>query len=345
MQAEAKAARALDLPAAAHWVTVNNHLGQRTIDPFLEKQGVRFEITDGEASFPSLGSEEWMALTATHSRSRVFLYIPKNVRVERPIILEHSIADDSVAIFPQWTVVLDEGAEATLVDLFLGQAGLCVSATACVVKERASLNKITLQSFHADCLSLAVNAFNVAPQAKLQHTHIATGCRFLRSENTYTIANAANVQANFLNVLGENQCTDIRTLQCHKEPKAISNVLCKNILNGNAHGIFNGSIDVRPEAVGTQAYQKNQNWALSSQAKVDTMPSLEIKTNDVSCSHGASVGSLDSETLFYLQSRGIEPAVAAQMLAMGFAQAVLEPLPTELKEYARSLIEKSLLLK
>ena len=120
------------------------------------------------------------------------------------------------------------------------------------------------------------------------------------------------------------QHVDFHTTIDHAEPRGTSRELYKGILGGRARGVFNGRILVQPGAQKTDSQQSSQNLLLSREAEVDTKPELEIYADDVKCSHGATVGQLDADMLFYLRSRGIDEATAQGFLTRGFAQDVIE---------------------
>lgn len=136
---------------------------------------------------------------------------------------------------------------------------------------------------------------------------------------------------------------DNHTVVDHRKPNSFSNELYKGVLEGNAKGIFNGKIFVRPQAQKTNAFQSNRNILLSDKATINTKPQLEIWADDVKCSHGCTTGQLDEEALFYLRSRGIEKNTARAMMLYAFAAEVLENIPNEkLKSFIDAMIGERL---
>jgi Fe-S cluster assembly protein SufD len=132
-----------------------------------------------------------------------------------------------------------------------------------------------------------------------------------------------------LTVAQGEQEFDQRTLQSHQAPNTGSNLLYKNALLDRARTIFSGLIIVDPEAQKTDAYQSNRNLLLSDEAESNALPGLEIQANDVRCTHGATSGHVDAEQMFYLETRGIAPAAARQLLVFGFFEEVLAKLENE----------------
>ncbi len=122
---------------------------------------------------------------------------------------------------------------------------------------------------------------------------------------------------------------DFRTLQDHAAPKTTSDLLFKGAVEGRARSVYSGLIRVRKEAPGTSAFQTNRNLKLSDAAWADSVPNLEIDTNDVRCSHASTVGPIDAEQRFYLESRGVPPDRAEELIVNGFFSEVLERLPVK----------------
>jgi Fe-S cluster assembly protein SufD len=136
----------------------------------------------------------------------------------------------------------------------------------------------------------------------------------------------ANLELNGLTMIGTNQAADTHSLIDHAMPSGISRQLQKFIVAGAARGIFNGRIIVRQGAQRTEASQSSRSLLLDAGARMDAKPQLEIYADDVKCGHGATVGQLDADALFYLQSRGLDPASAKDLLLAGFAADVLNRL-------------------
>ena len=148
-------------------------------------------------------------------------------------------------------------------------------------------------------------------------------------------------------MVDSDQHTDTHSVIDHKQPHCASHQLYKGILDGNARAVFNGKIFVREGAQKTDARQTNKNLLLSEKARVDTKPQLEIYADDVKCAHGAAVGQIDPEELFYLEARGIGPELGRSLLTYGFAEEViakikLESIRTELDKTVLNQLHASL---
>jgi Fe-S cluster assembly protein SufD len=160
--------------------------------------------------------------------------------------------------------------------------------------------------------------------ANFATTSIALGGALGRNDVTATLSEGAEATLNGLYVAGGSQHVDNHTTIDHAKPHGSSRELYKGILDGKAHAVFNGRILVRQDAQKTDSKQTNKNLVLSDDATIDTKPELQIFADDVRCTHGATIGQLDAESLFYLQSRGIGRSDARRLLTYAFAQDVVD---------------------
>ena len=167
----------------------------------------------------------------------------------------------------------------------------------------------------------------------------ATGAALSRS-NIYTVLDGEGGGAtlNGLYVVDGDQHVDHQTRIEHATPNCFSRELYKGVLDGASHAVFNGKVYVRPVAQKTDGKQENNNLLLSERARVDTKPQLEIFADDVKCTHGATVGKLDEQALFYMKSRGVNRTLARQLLTYAFAADVLETIDVaEVREHLEAL--------
>jgi Fe-S cluster assembly protein SufD len=142
-------------------------------------------------------------------------------------------------------------------------------------------------------------------------------------------AEGADCTLNGLYLVDGTRHVDNHTAIDHTKPHGTSRELYKGILDGKSRGVFNGKVVVRPDAQKTDAQQTNRNILLSEDATIDTKPQLEIFADDVKCAHGAAVGQLDPQAVFYLRSRGLSPAAARRLLTYGFASEITSQIPIE----------------
>ena len=160
--------------------------------------------------------------------------------------------------------------------------------------------------------------------ANFTSTSISLGAALARHDVTATLSEGTEATLNGLYVAGGSQHVDNHTTIDHAKPHGSSRELYKGILDGKAHAVFNGRILVRQDAQKTDSKQTNKNLVLSDDATIDTKPELQIFADDVRCTHGATIGQLDAESLFYLQSRGIGRSDARRLLTYAFAQDVVD---------------------
>lgn len=282
--------------------------------------------------------EEMVALNTAYTKDGAFIYIPNKVALSRPVqILYFYTGDKELMSNPRNLVVLDNNAEAKIIErhqTLNGKANFTNSVTEVYVGKNAHLDyyKIQNDDFSA---SLVDNTFTEQERDSVASFHtISLGGKLTRNglnfiqkgENCNSIMNGVTVGQ------GE-QLIDHHTFLEHVSPNCESHELYRTILDGKSKGVFNGKVLVDSEAQKIDAFQQNNNILLSKEASIDTKPQLEIFADDVKCSHGCTVGQLDEEAMFYLQSRGIPKKEAKALLLYAFMTDVLESISIpELKE-------------
>ncbi|HET9479111.1 MAG TPA: Fe-S cluster assembly protein SufD, partial [Pyrinomonadaceae bacterium] len=270
------------------------------------------------------------ALNTAFLQSGLFLWIPKNVNVETPIqitfVTDAEQADG--ASFPRLLIVAEENSSATVIESIVstGEQQYFTDAVAeIVVKEGARLEHYRMQRESKEAFHTSITSAELGRSSSYNTTSINLGGRLARHDISVVMDNeGAECWVDGLYLIGSDQHTDTHSVIDHQQPNCTSHQLYKGILDGNARAVFNGKIFVREGAQKTDAIQTNKNLLLSPQARVDTKPQLEIYADDVKCAHGAAVGQLDEEELFYLQTRGINPELGRSLLTYGFAEEVIE---------------------
>ncbi|MEO7803787.1 MAG: Fe-S cluster assembly protein SufD [Actinomycetota bacterium] len=259
------------------------------------------------------------ALHAAIFNGGYFLYVPRGVSVEVP--LELSATPGSLHNL----IVVEEGAEVTLFERNTGNDDLALdnSATEIFAGQASRVSAVSLQQFGKATWQFNTIRARLDRDVTLRHLVVVLGGRFSRSEvETTMTAQGGDVQMHGLYFASAGQHFDFRTLQDHAGPHCTSDLLYKGALRDDAHTVYSGLIHVRPEGQETDAYQTNRNLVLSDHAKADSKPELEIENNDVRCSHGASVGQLNEDEIFYLVSRGIPRPEAEHLIVNGFFEEV-----------------------
>lgn len=331
----------LILDSAGSLVFVDGKLVHANIDPALTEQGVIWmSIADAFARFPeiiaqyflrekaNLGSEKFVALNGALTSSGSLLYVPRNVCIEKPFVSYHWSDGRNVASFPHTLIIAGENSSVNMLDFYQStddESPAFVCAVGDIYAGKgAKVFRKNVQNLNEKTLSFIIDANIADKDAHVTTLGVHLGCYRARAEQLVDIkGEGAHVEMLALTVADQEQEFDQRTLQIHSAGNSFSNLLYKNALMDKATTIFSGLIRVEPGAQKTDAYQKNRNLILSSEAQAHTLPGLEIEANDVKCSHGATASSVEPEELFYLLARGIPRKTAYELLVMGFFEEVV----------------------
>jgi Fe-S cluster assembly protein SufD len=256
------------------------------------------------------------------------ILVPRDVAVTSPIQLVFftSPGKDPLAVFPRVLIVAEQGSTATVVESHAGTDGVYFSnaVTEVVVADGARLNHYKVQNEGAAAFHLASTSVRLNQHSVYDGTTITLGAKLSRHDISVNLdAEGAECWVDGLYIVGDGQHADTHSAIHHAKPHGASHQLYKGIMDGKSHAVFNGKVFVHVDAQGTDARQTNRNLLLSNDARVDTKPQLEIFADDVKCAHGATVGQLEEEELFYLISRGLHPELARNLLTYGFAEEVI----------------------
>ena len=290
---------------------------------------------------PDTNQSVFEDLNTTRFSDGAVILVPKNLKVALPLhLLFITKAEAPVAVFPRLLVVLERGAELELVEEHHGEGTYVTFPVVEVrVAEGAVLRHERVQRDSDEAFHLGTLKAEVAKGGQYHSRTLSFGARLSRQQPWVRLAEGAEASLDGLALLTGHQVADTHSFLLHAEPHASSHQLHKCIVDGQARAIFNGQILVAPHAQGTDARQQSRNLLLSEAARVDTKPQLEIYADDVKCSHGATVGALDPEELFYLQSRGLNADDARNLLTYGFAADVLTHIPVaSLRRALRQLV-------
>ena len=271
------------------------------------------------------------ALNTAFLQSGVFVWIPKNVKVERPLQITFAAEGDQSSSFPRVLVVAEENSSATLIENFVGEGRYFTNAISeVVVKDGAHLEHYRLQRESKNAFHTSTTTAELGRASRYDTTSINLGAQLSRHDISVVMDHeGAETSVDGLYMVDSDQHTDTHSVIDHKQPHCSSHQLYKGILDGNGRAVFNGKIYVREGAQKTDAMQTNKNLLLSEKARVDTKPQLEIYADDVKCAHGAAVGQIDPEELFYLETRGIDPELGRNLLTYGFAEEVIAKIKIE----------------
>jgi len=275
--------------------------------------------------------EVFAALNTAHLRDGAFVWIARNQKCPAPIQLLYLSTQRESAAYPRCLAIVEAGAECTLIEDYasLGENIYFNDAvTEIVVGEGARMRHVRVQREAGGAFHIGRCAVAVAKDARYASHAVALGARISRLDlDVLQQGEGVEVQLDGLAMIAGRQLADTHSLMDHARPHGSCRQLHKCIVGGAAHAVFNGKIMVRPGAQLTDSSQQSRNLLLSDKAHVDTKPQLEIFADDVKCAHGAAVGRLDPEQLFYLRSRGLPEPQARSLLTYAFAAEVLDRIP------------------
>ncbi|MCS6803260.1 MAG: Fe-S cluster assembly protein SufD [Chloroflexota bacterium] len=290
------------------------------VEPFL---GTIVRPEDG--IFAALNTAFWSG--------GVFLYVPAGVEVALPLRALHWADGAGVGVGGRSLVVVDAGGAATFIDDCLsapGAAGLVTDVVELRVGAGARLRYIALHDRGRGVASFSWLRGITARDATLHWLLVVLGSRLARVDLAAVMDEPGSTHELLGLCFGDDaQQFDLHTLQLHAAPHATSDLLFKSVLKESARSAFAGLIQVAKGAQRTDAYLANRNLLLSDKARADSIPTLEIEANDVRCTHGATVGPIDEEQVFYLMTRGIPRIEAERMIVEGFLEPLLSRVPIE----------------
>ncbi|HMK12174.1 MAG TPA: Fe-S cluster assembly protein SufD, partial [Acidimicrobiales bacterium] len=338
------------IPAPAAFVMiVDGRVVHHELDAALAARGVRVGSPDDVRSVGEIMTDApdvYAELNTTFTTAPIVIDVPDDVVVDAPVIVSHFTATDGLLTFPR--VVVRVGADSCLTVLEHHSSAeisaLSLPVAELQVGEGGRLRYLAVNQLGPRTWQIASQVARGAASSSTLLANVALGGDYARVRTDARLdgrsATGDQIAAYFAD---ETQMHDFRTLQDHAAPKTTSDLLFKGAVAGRARSVYSGLIRVRKEAPGTSAFQTNRNLKLSEGAWADSVPNLEIDTNDVRCSHASAVGPVDSEQRFYLESRGVPPERAEELIVAGFFSEVLERLPVpELVPALRSHIATKL---
>ena len=295
------------------------------------------------ARYAGFHNNAFVALNTAFMSDGVLIRIPNGAVIEEPIhlVFTSSQQDRPTVSYPRTLILAGRNSQAAIIEEYRGADGslyLTNAVTELVVGEGAVIEHYKLEKEGDQALHFGAFEVRQARSSIFTSHSIALGGALVRNElNVVLDGEGAECALNGLYVAGGQQHIDNYTTLDHAQPRTTSYELYKGILDGSAQGVFHGRIIVRQDAQKTDAIQRNKNLLLSGKAVINTKPQLEIYANDVRCTHGATVGQVDPEALFYLRSRGIGHQDARNLLTYAFASEMIErmkfePLRSRLEE-------------
>lgn len=280
-------------------------------------------------------TNSFTALNTAFAEHGAFIYVPKGVTVNKPLhLLFVTDTDTSTqATFPRVLIVAAENSNVTVIESYVGPNDTPYFTNAVVevvLKNGARVEHYKVQREGAEAFHVATTAADLGRDSRYDSTAITFGAQLSRHDIHVTMDHeGAECWVDGLYLVTAAQHTDTHSVIDHRKPHCTSHQLYKGILDGKSRAVFNGKIFVRHDAQKTDAMQTNKNLLLSNEARVDTKPQLEILADDVKCAHGAAVGQIEEDELFYLETRGIHPDLGRNLLTYGFAEEVIGKIKIE----------------
>ena len=285
------------------------------------------------AAYAAFDMQVFTALNTAWLRDGAFVHVAQNTVVHEPLHLLFIATRQDAATNPRCLIVAEGSSECVIVEDYVtatGDAYFTNAVTEIAIKPNARVRHVRLQRESAQAVHIASCAVSLAKDASYVSQSVAFGARLSRYNlDVIHKGEGAEAAIDGLALISGQQCADTHTTMDHAQPNGRCTQLHKTIVGGAAHAVFNGKVLVRKGAQLTNAAQQSRNLLLSSTARVDTKPQLEIFADDVKCAHGATVGQLDAEQLFYLKSRGLPDVAARNLLTYAFGAEIVDRIPVK----------------
>ncbi len=356
-------------PRSGLMVTLNGVLATvaSSTDDSLLSLGRAGEQEDGDDLLGSVVGDphDYVLLNDAFVADPLVIDFAPHAVVDLPVVVIHAVSGDGgEAIFPRTVIRAAAGSVASVVEIvvdvddpLLAELGgtpppvnhvapsvhpdrLVVPVTELRLADQATLHYVSVQSLGPATWQLAHQASVIGSDAVLESFAVALGGSYARLRTDSALqgdGGTSRLRAAFVG--RDEQMLDFRTLQDHRAPRTTSDLLFMGAVADRSHSVYSGLIRVRKGAVRSDAMQTNHNLVLDEGAHADSVPNLDIEENDVKCSHGSTVGPVDEDQLYYLESRGIEPDVAERLIVAGFFEGIADQVPVD---GARPMIGRAL---
>lgn len=280
-------------------------------------------------------ADRFAAWHAAYWTGGVVLYVPRNVEIDVPLYSLIGLQQDGAADFSHTLIILEDGASATLLEETSSAQeetnGLHVGAVELIVGSGARLRYVQLQNWNGNVRHFAHQSGRVARDGMLQWTVGGLGSKMMHiHQDVHLDGRGSQAQVNGITFATEKQLLSYYTQQTHHEQNTTSDLLYKQVCRDHSRCVWRGMIKVDKIAQQTDGYQRNDALMLSSDARADAIPGLEIEADDVRCTHGATAGQVDEEQIFYAMCRGLSRYEAMHVIVEGFFAEVYDRIPVEL---------------
>ncbi len=286
----------------------------------------------------------FVCLNTSNLNEGAVIQVCENVSIERPVHILWISTGENFCSNPRLFVNLENNSSASIVEEFVSfssKENLTNIVSEISVGEYGRLSHGRVQREDTSSFNIGTYGVQLSRGAHYRKCSVDTGSRISRlNVNIEQVGKDVNCEFDGLSILNKNQLGDLHSKIFHNESNGKSRQVYKTILGGASKAVFNGQIHVARDGHMTDASQSNKNLLLTQKGRVDTKPQLEIFADEVKCSHGATVGRLDDDEMFYLQSRGISKDMAQKLLIYGFAAEIIQRL--EIASLSRELINQIL---
>jgi Fe-S cluster assembly protein SufD len=280
------------------------------------------------ARYASYQTNAFVALNTANFQDGLLIRIAKGAVIEDPIhlVFESSANGQPTVAHPRTLILAGPDSQATILETYSGSGGAYFTnaVTEIVAGDHAVIDHYKLQTESARAFHVSTLQVQVGRDTNFRSHSLSFGGALVRNDINAVLSQGCECTLNGLYLVAGEQHIDNHTCIDHAQPHAASHELYKGILDGKSSAVFSGKILVRKDAQKTDAKQTNKNLVLSEDAVINTKPELQILADDVRCTHGATIGQLDTEAIFYLQSRGIGLADARNLLIFAFARDIVD---------------------
>jgi Fe-S cluster assembly protein SufD len=340
--AAAERAASLALPSPDEEIWRYSRIGELDLERYTPGaarsvvSGPEEWVQTGEAADESCGvvmgeAPDLFAELNTAFAAVIALRVPAGAVAADPIVVTHHVDTGGIAAFPRLVVEAGEDSEVTVIERFVspdGAESLVVPVLEMRAAPAARVRYLSLNELGARTWQIAHQRSVGDRDSSTLLATVALGGDYARVRTDARLdGRGASTRQVALYFADGDQMHDFRTTQQHGAPRTTSDLLFKGAVQDRARSVYTGLIKIRHDAAGSSAFQTNRTLTLSDGAWAESVPNLEIETNDVKCSHASTVGPIDDEQRFYLESRGIPPQIAERLVVLGFFDEVIERLP------------------
>ena len=328
---------ALSVPSAAEEIWRYSRIGELDLDRFTpgatgwhSTAPDAVAIDEARAALDGPSTDAFTVANEAFAAAPLLVSVAAGHTVADPIVVDHRIDEDGVAAFPRLVVDAGRDSECTIVERFTSAdvTALVVPVTVIRAQNGARVRYLAVNELGPKVWQIAAQRADGDRDSTTLLATVALGGDYARVRTEARLVGQGADGRQIALYFGEgHQMHDFRTTQEHVAPRTTSDLLFKGAVQDHAHSVYTGLIKIGRDAKGSNAFQTNRNLKLSEGAWAESVPNLDIETNDVRCSHASTVGPVDPEQRFYLESRGVPPQVAERLIVLGFFDDVLARLP------------------